>query len=120
MNKITMMLGAVIGFAVLASTAVAAVATDKTLVAWAAPANLTQGGGSILTVQIGDSFDGIVLGELQRGKWMAGSNVYSRSEKTQDKYPAETTDAKTMVQISIVYKAGEITIYRNGLPLLPG
>jgi hypothetical protein len=28
--------------------------------------------------------DGIVLGELQQGKWMAGSNFYMRTEKTRD------------------------------------
>ena len=28
--------------------------------------------------------DGIVFGELQQGKWMAGSNFYKRTEKTRD------------------------------------
>ena len=39
--------------------------TDKTLVAWVSPADLTQRGGSALTLDNGDgNFDGIVFGEL--------------------------------------------------------
>ena len=38
---------------------------DKTLVVWVAPANLTQRGGSALTIDDGrDNFDAIVFGEL--------------------------------------------------------
>lgn len=57
----------------LVVAAVAAPATnsfkDKTLVVWAAPANLTQRGGSVLTIEKpGGVFDGIVLGELAPAK----------------------------------------------------
>ena len=88
--------------------------TDKTLVVWVALADLTHRGGSALTIQSGDQFDGIVFGELQSGKWMAGSDYHKRTERAQDQYTAETTDSKTMVQIAIVYKGDEILIYRNG------
>ncbi|HOH31321.1 MAG TPA: hypothetical protein PLC40_16705, partial [Candidatus Hydrogenedentes bacterium] len=48
---------------------------DKTLVAWVTPANLTQRGGSVLTIEkSGGVFDAIVFGEIAPGKWMAGSN----------------------------------------------
>lgn len=87
--------------------------TNKTMVAWVAPANLTHRGGSALTIQSGDQFDGIVFGEIQPGKWMAGSNFYNRTEKLQDKYPSETMN-KTMVQMAIVYEGDRIRIYRNG------
>jgi beta-fructofuranosidase len=54
-------------------------------VAWVAPANLTQRGGSVLTLDDGQGhFDGIVFGELAAGKWMAGSDNYRRTEKNQD------------------------------------
>jgi len=92
------------------------VATDKTLVAWVIPANLTQQGGSALTIQSGDRFDAIVFGERARGRWMAGSNFFRRTQADQSSYPAETADEKTMVQIAIVYDGGEIRIYRNGQP----
>ena len=45
---------------------------DKTLVVWAAPANLTQRAGSALTIDDEQShFDGIVFGEITPRKWMA-------------------------------------------------
>lgn len=90
--------------------------TSKTLVAWVIPANLTQQGGSVLTIQSGDRFDAIVLGERARGRWMAGSNYFKRTQPSQNHYPAETADAKTMVQVAIVYDGGDIRIYRNGKP----
>ncbi len=90
--------------------------TNKTLVAWVIPANLTQRGGSVLTIQSGDRFDAIVFGEKAVGRWMAGSNFFRRTQANQGGWPAETADAKTMVQIAIVYDAGEIRIYRNGKP----
>ena len=50
---------------------------DKTLVAWVAPADLVQRGGSALTIQDSQThFDGIVLGELSPAKWMPGSDAY--------------------------------------------
>ena len=90
--------------------------TDKTLVAWVIPANLTQQGGSALTIQSGDRFDAIVFGERARGRWMAGSNYFRRTQPNQNHYPAETADAGAMVQIAIVYDGDEIRIYRNGEP----
>ena len=88
---------------------------DKTLVVWVAPANLTQRGGSALTIDDGrDQFDGIVFGELAAAKWMAGSDMFSRTQKEQNDFPAETADAKTFVQIAIVYQGRQVTAYRNG------
>ncbi len=88
--------------------------TDKTLVVWAAPANLAQRGGSALTLDDQNGhFDGIVFGELAPGKWMAGSDFYRRSEKQQTANAAETVDANTPVQIAVVYRGRQISIYRN-------
>jgi len=90
------------------------VIADKTLVVWAAPANLTQRGGSLLTIEKpGGVFDAIVLGELATSKWMAGSNTFSRTKKEQESFPIETADGETLVQIAIVYRGKQITIYRN-------
>jgi len=89
---------------------------DKTLVAWVYVANLTQRGGSALTLENpGGVFDAIVFGELARGKWMAGSNIFARTQRQQSGYPAEKADPKTPVQIAIVYKGKQVTLYRNGL-----
>jgi len=92
------------------------VATSKTLVAWASPANLSQQGGSVLTIQSGDRFDAIVFGERARGRWMAGSNNFRRTQANQSDYPEETADSQTMVQIAIVYDGEDIRIYRNAEP----
>lgn len=86
---------------------------DKTLVVWVVPANLTQRGGSALTIEDRrDHFDAIVFGELAPGKWMAGSDFYSRTLRDQSAVPAETSTAT--VQIAIVYHGNLVTLYRNG------
>jgi len=89
---------------------------DKTLVSWVRLSDKNVRAGSILTVQIGSRFDGIVFAELAGGKWMAGSDTWSRTNKQQSDWPTETADAKTLVQMAIVYKGDRITIYRNGAP----
>ena len=92
------------------------VETDKTLVTWVALANLNQQGGSALTVQRGDEFDGIVLGERVPGKWMAGSDCFHRTQGDQNANPTETAGSETLVQVAIVYQGDEIRLYRNGRP----
>lgn len=88
---------------------------DKTLVVWAAPANLTQQAGSALTIDDGEShFDGIVFGEITPRRWMPGSDFFRRTLKEQEKWPEETADDKTFVQMAIVYKGNEATVFRNG------
>ncbi len=91
------------------------VIANKTLVAWVAPANLTQRGGSVLTIEkSGGVFDAIVLGELAMSKWMAGSEGFNRTPQDQAAWPAEVADSTTLVQIAIVYRDQQISIYRNG------
>ena len=89
---------------------------DKTLVAWVTAANLTQRGGSVLTLDDNAGhFDGIVFGELAPGKWMAGSNNFLRSQQDQKNSPVETADPKTLLQLAVVYRGREIRIYRNAV-----
>jgi len=91
---------------------------DKTLVTWVSPANLTQRGGSVLTIQENETFDAVVLGERAAGRWMAGSDFFRRTqnENEQAACPPETAGAKTLVQIAMAYKGNQISIYRNGDP----
>ena len=90
--------------------------TDKTLVVWVAPANLTQRGGSALTVNDTtiDRFDGVVFGELERSVWMPGSNNFTRTHQEQSDWPKETSGPNEFVQMAIVYRGKTITVYRNG------
>ena len=88
---------------------------DKTLVTWAAPADLQQRGGSVLTIDAGQGrFDGIIFGELASKKWMPGSEGFLRTLKEQGNWPDETADGKTNVQIAITYQDRQVTLYRNG------
>mgnify|MGYP000987965103 CR=1 FL=1 len=91
---------------------------DKTLVAWVYPANTTQRGGSLVTLQEGEDFDAVVLGERVPGRWMAGSDFFRRtqSEVEQTANAAETAGAKTLVQIAAVYAGNHVTIFRDGKP----
>jgi beta-fructofuranosidase len=88
---------------------------DKTLVAWVSPANLTQRGGSVLTIDDQQShFDGIVFGEISPRKWMAGSDFFARSKQDQAGATDETCAPGTLVQIAIVYQDKQITVFRDG------
>ncbi len=94
------------------------VLTDKTLVVWVSPANLTQEGGSALTVNDTtiDRFDAVVFAELTPRVWMAGSNNWSRTSKQQADWPKETAGPDEFVQIAITYRGRDIALYRNGKP----
>src|SRR5579859_7589186 len=88
---------------------------DKTLVVWAAPANLEQRAGSALTLDDRAShFDGIVFGELTARKWMAGSDNFSRTSRKQDSWPEETVRPDEFVQIAVVYRGRQVEMYRDG------
>jgi beta-fructofuranosidase len=108
-----------VAFMFAAATPAHAVApTDKTLVVWVCPATIHQMGGSALTVQSGEQFDGIVFAELRRFTWMAGSDRLKRTNRSQD-YPAEKapegkgSDGR-FSQIAIVYGGGKVTLSKNG------
>ena len=105
---------ALIMMVLMVGTAVQAANIDKTLVSWVMLKDKAVRGGSVLTLQLGDQFDGIIFAELASAKWMAGSNFYNRSNRDQKASPSEKADSNTLVQMAIVYKAKQITIYRNG------
>ncbi len=91
---------------------------EKTLEAWVQLDNLDQrGGGGVLGVESldGVTFDAIVFAEREPRRWMAGSNVFAR---TQDfGAPAESEASDRAVHVAIVYSAdGTITGYRDGKP----
>jgi beta-fructofuranosidase len=111
---IAVMAGVMIGLAASPLLGADKATTDKTLVSWVTLANTTQRGGSALTLQRGDQFDGIVFGETEAGRWMAGSDNLARTQGNQRANPAEPSEAPTPIQLAIVYAGGRISIYRNG------
>jgi hypothetical protein len=89
----------------------------KTLEAWVQLDTLKQGGGGVLTVQDleGNVFDSIVFAEKQPLRWVAGSDLWTRTQSLNG--PEETEAADQPVQVALTYaEDGTITAYRNGLP----
>ncbi len=90
---------------------------EKTLEAWVALADMTQGGGAAISVETEDGrvFDAIVFGEREARKWMVGSEGFFRT-----KLPAaieETSPPDALVHMVVVYRAdNSISMYRNGEP----
>jgi sucrose-6-phosphate hydrolase SacC (GH32 family) len=109
-------IGLMAALAAVIGSAACAEAADKTLVSWVTLANTTQQGGSALTIQSYDRFDGIVFGEKVVGKWMSGSEGFARTQGSQQASAVEKADNTALVQMAIVYKDNHISIYRNGEP----
>ena len=95
---------------------------SKTLVSWITLQSLSASAGSAMTLDgvTGDQFDGIVFGEQSAGRWMNGSNGWSRSQGGQFNQ-AEAVESSTgsLLQLAITYQdlgGGnvQITGYRNG------
>ena len=88
---------------------------DKTLVVWCQPdeAAYRKGGGGVLTIQDGGKFDSVVLGEKRDGVWMAGSEMFNRTQEDQSQSP-QTNDSGEMIQIAVVYRGKSVTVLRNG------
>ncbi|MDB5330120.1 MAG: Planctomycete cytochrome [Phycisphaerales bacterium] len=88
---------------------------EKTLEAVVSLTDLRQRGGGVIGVQTldGATFDSIVFGEREPGKWMAGSNGFVRTQplRGEEEKQADTSP----VHMAIVYASdGTITAYRNG------
>ncbi len=88
--------------------------TDKTLVVWCSLDNLDQRGGSVLTLEQNDRFDGLVFGEVAPRTWMAGSDNLTRTPHNQSAVPRETASADALLQLAAVYRGTTVTLYRNG------
>ena len=89
--------------------------TDKTLVAWVRLDNLDQTGSGVVSIQDGDEFDAIVLGERVQRRWMAGSHVFSRTQSAEDQrpLPPETASTNQWLQIAVVYRGKQIEIWHG-------
>jgi sucrose-6-phosphate hydrolase SacC (GH32 family) len=88
--------------------------SDKTLVVWCNLDNLEQRGGSVLTLEQDDCFDGLVFGEVAPRIWMAGSDNLARTPPDQSKVRRESASADKLIQVAAVYHGTTVTLYRNG------
>jgi len=88
--------------------------TDKTLVSWVILDNMEADGGSILTLQDGERFDGIILSE-EGDSWIAGSDHDRGTRKDSDSASIIAPGIDKIEQIAIVYQGDEIRIYRNAV-----
>ena len=114
MKRITRMVQ--IGFATFAVCSTAVAGADKTLVSWVTLDHTAQQGGSALTIQRGEQFDGIVFGERVAGKWMAGSEGFARTQGSQQANAVEQAGRDTLIQMAVVYQGNRIALYREGEP----
>ena len=92
------------------------VVREKTFEVWVAPADLKQRGGGVIALETkrGATFDAIVLGEREPGRWMAGSEFFHRTRD--QNAAAETARPGQLVHFAIVYSAdNKIVLYRNGV-----
>ncbi len=93
---------------------------EKTLEAWVSPADLTQRGGGVLSVETkgGRFFDAIVYGERVAGRWQAGSDFFHRTKDLEG--PAEAAKPGELVHVAVVYAADNtVAVYRDGEPYAP-
>jgi beta-fructofuranosidase len=90
--------------------------TDKTLVSWVILDDSQTDGGSILTLQDGEHFDGILLSE-EGDAWIAGSenDRHALSAYDYDSGSRIAPGIGKLEQIAIVYKDEEILIYRDAV-----
>ena len=89
--------------------------TTKTLEAWVELGDLGQSGGGVLSLQSTDSsvFDAIVYAEQESHRWLAGSDVWVRTQS----FSGNPENDQSPLYLAIVYEAdGRITAYRQGLP----
>ena len=98
--------------------------TDKTLVVWISLQNFSNvaTAGSAMTIDRinTDLFDGIVYGENDANRWMAGSNSHHRTQTANLGYTETTTN--TLVQMAFTYddlNNGSVLIsgYRDGVSI---
>jgi hypothetical protein len=90
---------------------------EKSLEAWVQLDDLSQRGGGVLSVQSldGQRFDALVFGERDPGQWLAGSELFNRTQGLGG--TLETEAAARPVQVVLVYEAdGGIRAYREGQP----
>jgi len=90
---------------------------ERTLEAWVRLDNLQQRGGGVISVQSldGNTFDALVFGEQEPGRWLAGSEFFNRTQSFNGS--VETEAQRRPIHLALTYHAdGTISAYREGRP----
>jgi hypothetical protein len=91
---------------------------EKTLEVWVKLTSLEQRGGGAITLQTldGGVFDAIVFGEKEPRRWIAGSDLFRRTQAF-SQAADEPAPGEEFVHLAIAYRAdGTIAAYRSGQP----
>ena len=88
--------------------------TEKSLEVRFSLSDLDQRGGGLMTMQAGNLFDSIVIGERQNRHWISGSNGFVRTEDFPGSVPEHLVDDS--IHLLMTYQSdGSKTLYRNGV-----
>ena len=77
--------------------------TDKTLVSWVEIYDGDVKGGTILTIQYGEQFDGIILADQDETVWIAGSNDDERTRKEAGPTSQQSSGPEGLKQIPVQF-----------------
>ena len=93
---------------------------NKTLVSWVLMQKIGPRvrAGSVITIDSvqGDTFDGIIYGERQMGRWMSGSSGFRRTQDFKPGYLEKTVNELIMLAFTYKLVNGQLRVtgYRNG------
>ncbi len=106
--------GVVLDKAFLQSPNLSDAFTEKSLEVRFSLSDLDQRGGGLMTMQAGNLFDSIVIGERQNRHWISGSNGFVRTEDFPGSVPEHLIDDS--IHLLMTYQSdGSKTLYRNGV-----
>jgi sucrose-6-phosphate hydrolase SacC (GH32 family) len=88
--------------------------TNKTLVSWVVLNDKNIRGGSVLTIQEGNQYDGIILEDIGDGQWIAGNDKTHQIRNEIVKSNQKGVFSSKLVQIVAVYQDNEARIYLDG------
>lgn len=88
--------------------------TDKTLVSWVSVNSGEEMAGTVITLQEGDRFDGILLNDRNGIHWVAGSEAWEEVPGEHGDKEGKAPETGRMVQLAAVYSGDRVHLYQDG------
>ncbi|MFO7935662.1 MAG: GH32 C-terminal domain-containing protein [Bacteroidales bacterium] len=89
--------------------------TDKTLVSWVSLSEEEEEMvGTVITLQDGDRFDGILIDDRDGIQWMAGNQEWKKIPEDPDGEPKKAPERGKLVQMAAVYSGDLVRLYQDG------